>query len=82
MTTFQVLNSVQMTGSSLQRFKRKGLSAGENNAVNGTAGETDESKIRRQLQLDTQRMRTHAESANANVQKLDDFLKLLEQESA
>jgi hypothetical protein len=75
---FQVLSSVQLTGSSLQRFKRKGASVGDQNGK--SFGESDEAKISKQLYLDTQQMRVHAESANGKVEALDAFLKQLEQQ--
>lgn len=77
---FQVLSSVQLTGSSLQRFKRKGANVGDS-APNGKSfGESDEAKISKQLYLDTQQMRLHAETANGRVDALDAFLKQLDQQ--
>lgn len=77
----QVLSSVQLTGSSLQRFKRKGMNATENTS-NGTFGESDEAKISKQLYLDTTQIRLHAETENGKVEELDAFLKQLDSESA
>ncbi|KAI6175637.1 Component of oligomeric Golgi complex 2 [Aphelenchoides bicaudatus] len=74
----QVLSSVQLTGSSLQRFKRKGANVGESNGK--SFGESDEAKIGKQLYLDTQQMRLHAESANGKTEALDAFLKQLDQQ--
>jgi hypothetical protein len=79
---FKVLSSVQLTGSSLQRFKRKGMAATENLSSNGTFGETDEAKICKQLYLDTKQMRVYAENANAKLDALDAFLKQLEQQES
>ncbi|KAI6181110.1 Component of oligomeric Golgi complex 2 [Aphelenchoides besseyi] len=64
----QVLNSVQLTGSSLQRFKRKGTADSAANT------DTDESKIRRQLLLDTQKLHEHASVTGASTEKVDEFL--------
>ncbi|KAI6206932.1 Component of oligomeric Golgi complex 2 [Aphelenchoides besseyi] len=75
----QVLSSVQLTGSSLQRFKRKGAVGP---ADSGANADTDESKIRRQLLLDTEKLREHASAIDASTEKVDEFVKQLQTENA
>ncbi|CAD5226744.1 unnamed protein product [Bursaphelenchus xylophilus] len=75
----KVLSSVQQTGSSLQRFKRKGLI---NSESSDKVAETDEFKIKLQLQLDTARVREAANEVGISVDKLDQFLEAIQQTEA
>ncbi|KAH7721892.1 Protein COGC-2 [Aphelenchoides avenae] len=65
----QVLESVEQTGSSLQRFKRKGAVQDGS----GAQAETDEAKIRRQLFFDTAFVKDKVKSHGVVDQKLDEI---------
>ncbi|CAG9532446.1 unnamed protein product [Cercopithifilaria johnstoni] len=64
----EVLNSVEQTGTSLQRFKRKSLAVNENNA------DSDENKIRRQLLLDLNYFKTLAVSYQIEISHLETLM--------
>ncbi|CAD5219000.1 unnamed protein product [Bursaphelenchus okinawaensis] len=72
----KVLSSVQQTGSSLQRFKRKGLMTSESS---DKVVETDEYKIKLQLQLDTEAVKKAATEVGLEVERLDQFLEAVQQ---
>lgn len=64
-TMFQVLVSVEQTGTSLQRFKRKSASTLLENAA-----DSDESKIRHQLLLDLEYCKNWAASFGIEVPQI------------
>ncbi|VDN28742.1 unnamed protein product [Gongylonema pulchrum] len=62
---FKVLESVEQTGTSLQRFKRKATAVAENNS------DSDENKIRRQLLLDAEHFKSWALSCDIEVSQIE-----------
>uniref|UniRef100_A0A915BNZ5 Conserved oligomeric Golgi complex subunit 2 n=4 Tax=Parascaris TaxID=6254 RepID=A0A915BNZ5_PARUN len=63
----QVLDSVEQTGSSLQRFKRKSATG----SADVNAADTDEGKIRSQLILDLNYCRSRACAVEIDVSRID-----------
>ncbi|VDK57812.1 unnamed protein product [Anisakis simplex] len=70
----QVIESVEQTGSSLQRFKRKtGTGAGAgSDQVN--AADTDEGKIRSQLMLDLNLCQTNAAGLDLDTSRINELI--------
>ncbi|VDN06124.1 unnamed protein product [Thelazia callipaeda] len=66
--TKQVLESVEQTETSLQRFKRKSLISNENNI------DSDESKIRRQLLLDLEYFKDWAASCEVEFSDIESIM--------
>uniref|UniRef100_A0A915PJ19 Conserved oligomeric Golgi complex subunit 2 n=1 Tax=Setaria digitata TaxID=48799 RepID=A0A915PJ19_9BILA len=64
----EVLESVEQTETSLQRFKRKSLSVNENNV------DSDENKIRRQLLLDLDYFKAWAVSCNIEISHVESLM--------
>uniref|UniRef100_A0A9J2Q1L8 Conserved oligomeric Golgi complex subunit 2 n=1 Tax=Ascaris lumbricoides TaxID=6252 RepID=A0A9J2Q1L8_ASCLU len=66
----QVLDSVEQTGSSLQRFKRKSATG----SADVNAADTDEGKIRSQLILDLNYCRSRACAVEIDVPRIDKLM--------
>lgn len=65
---FKVIESVEQTGTSLQRFKRKGTFAGGGES---SSADSDEGKIRTQLFLDLMHFKNEATVFDLDFTKLD-----------
>lgn len=70
---------MEQTGSSLQRFKRKGAGAAESNAP---ASDSDEAKIKKQLYFDVVYAKQKAIEASVDVEQLDQLLQRTQTDSS
>lgn len=68
--------SVEQTGSSLQRFKRKGVGASD-----APVADSDEAKIKKQLNFDVLFVRQKALEANVDSEPLDQLLQRTQSEA-